>query len=99
MRENMPEAPPLTGYRVTDHARFEMARRRITAAQIDRVLAAPEQTELVRPGRVVYQSRVEFGGPSRTYLLHVFVDVDRQPPEVVTVYRTSKIDEYWRDEE
>lgn len=95
----MPEAPPLTDYWGTDHARFEMARRRITVAQIDRVLAAPEQTELVRPGRVVYQSRFEFGEPSRTYLLRVFVDVDRQPPEVVTVYRTSKIEKYWRDEE
>ena len=85
----MPKAPPLTGYWGTDRARFEMARRRITADQIDRVLAAPEQTELVRPGRVVYQSRIEFDEPSRTYLLRVFVDVDRQPPEVVTVYRTS----------
>jgi len=24
------------------------------------------------------------------------VEVDRDPPEVVTVYRTSKIDKYWR---
>ena len=26
----------------------------------------------------------------------VFVDVDRDPPEVVTVYRTSKLEKYWR---
>ena len=94
----MSEAPPITEYRVTDHARFEMARRRITAAQINRVLSAPEQTELARPGRMVYQSRVEFDEPPRTYLLRVFVDVDRQPPEVVTVYRTGKTDKYWRYE-
>jgi len=28
----------------------------------------------------------------------VFVDIDRQPPEVVTAYRTSKIEKYWRAE-
>jgi len=30
------------------------------------------------------------------YLVRVFVDVDRSPPEVVTVYRTSKVERYWR---
>ena len=75
-----------------------MVRRRITAAQVEQVLSGLEQTGPVRPGRVACQSRVQFGEPSRTYLLRVFVDVDRQPPEVVTAYRTSKIDKPWRDE-
>ncbi len=44
----------------------------------------------------VYQSRLELGDPPKTYLFRVFVDVDRQPPDVVTVYRTSKIEKYWR---
>jgi len=33
---------------------------------------------------------------SKVYLLRVFVDIDREPPEVVTVYRTSKVRKYWR---
>jgi hypothetical protein len=32
----------------------------------------------------------------KVYLVRVFVDVDRQPAEVVTVYRTSKVSKYWR---
>ena len=60
------------------------------------MLSEPEQTEPVRAGREVYQLRLESGEPPRTYLLQVFVDIDRQPPEVVTVYRTSKISKYWR---
>jgi hypothetical protein len=44
----------------------------------------------------VYQSRIEAGKPPQKYLLRVFVDVDREPPDVVTAYRTSKIDKYWR---
>ncbi len=34
------------------------------------------------------------GGP----LIRVVLDIDREPSEVVTVYRTSKIEKYWRNE-
>ncbi len=54
----------------------------------------PEQRDAVRPGREVFQSRIAFEG--RTYLVRVFVDVDRKPGEVVTVYRTSRIEKYLR---
>jgi hypothetical protein len=30
------------------------------------------------------------------YLIRVLVDVDRRPAEVVTVYRTGRIEKYWR---
>lgn len=73
-----------------------MARRQITADEVAQVLSEPEQMETVRVNRVVYQSRIDVGDPSKMYLLRVFVDIDRQPPEVVTVYRTSKVEKYWR---
>lgn len=95
----MQEAPSIIEYRLTDHARLEMKRRGIIESQVAQVLAAPEQVKVVRSGRVVYQSQAEFDGPTKAYLLRVFVDIDRQPPEVVTVYRTSKIEKYWRDVE
>ena len=44
-------------------------------------------------------SRVEMGSPAKMYLVRVFVDVDRNPPEVVTVYRASRISKYWRQEQ
>jgi hypothetical protein len=65
-----------------------MARRQVTAADVGRVLAAPKQVLEVRTGRVAAQ------GVAGEYLLRVFVDVDRIPAEVVTVYRTSKIEKY-----
>jgi len=92
----MEPATPITTYRLTDHAQTEMARRHISVADVTHVLAVPEHTEVVRPGRVVYQARVTWGPTSTTYLLRVFVDIDRQPPAVVTVYRTSKIAKYWK---
>jgi hypothetical protein len=63
---------------------------------VRQVVAAPEQREAVRPGRDVLQSRIELEG--RTYLVRVFVDVDRSPAEVVTAYRTSKTEKDWRSE-
>jgi hypothetical protein len=68
---------PITTYRLTDHARMGMARRQISGAEVARVLAAPEQTESVHAGRAIYQSRIELGEPSKTYLLRVGVDIDR----------------------
>jgi hypothetical protein len=88
----------ITTYRLTDHARLEMARRPISEAEVEGVLAAPEQIECVSDGRAVYRSRIELGEPSKTYLLRVVVDIDRQPSEVVTVYRSSKVQKYWRGE-
>jgi hypothetical protein len=92
----MANPKPITRYRLTNHAKDEMARRQINEEDVAKVLAAPEQVESVREGREVYQSRIESGEPPQTYVLRVFVDTDREPPEVVTVYRTSKIAKYWR---
>jgi len=50
----------------------------------------------MRCGRrdVLLQSRIPLAG--KTYLLRVFVDIDRDPAEIVTAYRTSRIAKYWR---
>ena len=92
----MAKLDPITHYRLTEHAREQMAHRQINEDDVGDVLSAPEQIEIVRQGRSVYQSRIEVGKPPHKFLLRVFVDVDRKPPEVVTVYRTSKIAKYWR---
>jgi hypothetical protein len=92
----MGKVEPIKDYLFTEHAREEMARRQISQEDVANVLASPEQMEAVRQGRNVYQSRIETGKPPQKYLLRVFVDVDREPPEVVTAYRTSRITKYWR---
>jgi len=92
----MPNIEPIHEFVLTDHALSEMARRQITEDDVKTVLAKPDQMEMVREGRAVYQSRLEMGDPPKIYLLRVFVDIDFVPPFVVTVYRTSKIEKYWR---
>jgi hypothetical protein len=86
----------LQNYTLTDHALLEMQRRGLTEADVATVLEAPGQSEEVRPGRCVFQSKLTFDDSSNVYLLRVFVDIDRNPPEVVAVYRTSKVQKYWR---
>ena len=89
-------AEPVVEYSLSPHAAFEMERRGLDEAAVRRVLTAPEQRENVRSGRDVLQSRIEVN--KNTYLIRVFVDVDRRPAEVVTAYRTSRIEKYWRSE-
>ena len=43
-----------------------MAKRQISEKDVRTVLAKPEQTEMVREGRAVYQSRLEMGDPPKT---------------------------------
>lgn len=87
---------PVTDYVITPHAAFEMERRGLSEQIVRSVLSAPEQRLEVRRGRVVLQSRVSLGEPARIYLIRVIVDIHRQPAEVVTAYRTSRISKYWR---
>jgi len=78
----------LTGANFTGHALDQMRERQITMEQARSILAQPEAVLPVRAGRVVAQGMIG------EHLLRVFVDVDRNPPEVVTAYQTSQIDKY-----
>jgi hypothetical protein len=82
-------------YVLTPHAVRQAARRRLAHRVLRQVLQRPEARFPQRPGRDIFQSRVTEG--DRTWLVRVVVDVDRDPAEVVTVYRTSSIHRYWRD--
>jgi hypothetical protein len=87
-------AQPVDNYLITPHAAGEMRRGRIEENVVRRVLATPEQRYPVRSGRDVLQSKVVFA--DKVYPVRVFVDLDRSPAEVVTVYRTSRLAKYWR---
>lgn len=87
---------PISDYIFTDHARLEILRRGLSKEMVRAILLAPEQRVEVRPGRDVLQSKISSGQPGKAFLIRVFVDVDRRPAEVVTAYRTSKIEKYWR---
>ncbi len=94
----MADPASLPNYRLSAPAIIEMGRRKIDEARVQQVLFTPEQSIRIRQGRNGYQSRLELGDPPKTYLIRVFVDIDRDSPGVVTAYRRGKVEKYWRVE-
>ncbi|RUR85001.1 hypothetical protein PCC6912_11170 [Chlorogloeopsis fritschii PCC 6912] len=72
-----------------------MERRRISLSLVESVLDNPQQIIQEKEGRKAYQSQVDFGD-GKIFLLRVLVADDVDPKVVITVYRTSKIEKYWR---
>ena len=82
-------------FRFTRHALEEMQRRGISQELAEGVYLAPEQQIPHTGGRIVHQSRIDVE-PGKIHLVRVFIDPNDNPPAVITVYRTSKIEKYWR---
>ena len=86
----------ITGYVLTEHAELEMSRRQIDPEWVAAIMATPEQIVEGLNGRKVFQSRIESGG--KTHLVRLVVEEWHSTPVVVTIYRTSRIEKYWRVE-
>ncbi|PIU18943.1 MAG: hypothetical protein COT16_00610 [Elusimicrobia bacterium CG08_land_8_20_14_0_20_44_26] len=74
-----------------------MSRRQIDRNIVKSVLENFEFSEEVREGRWLFQKRISLGEPSKIYLFRVFVDIDKIPAEVVTVYKTSRVKKYFEE--
>jgi len=82
-------------FRLSNHAVEEMEQRRIPLPLLETVLKNPQQVILEKSGKKAYQSQVDFGS-GKIFLLRAIVADNVEPPVVITVYRTSKIEKYWR---
>ena len=82
-------------FKLSKHAESELLLRRIPRELLDAVLNNPQQVVPERGNKKAYQSQLDFGG-GRMFLLRAIVDDTPNPAVVVTVYRTSKINKYWR---
>jgi hypothetical protein len=49
--------------------------------------------------KMIYQSIKYFKEDGRNFLVRVFVNIIKQPNLVITVYRTTKIEKYWQNED
>jgi hypothetical protein len=81
-------------FRLSDHAQQELERRKIPMPLVEEVLERPQQVIPERAGKRAYQSKQSIGG--KMFLVRVIVDDTVDPAVVVTVYRTTKIEKYWR---
>ena len=82
-------------FEISRHAREEMSRRGISEAVVESVLENPEQIVPEYGDKKAYQSMVDMGA-EKYYLVRIIVNDMIDPARVVTVYKTSKIEKYWR---
>jgi hypothetical protein len=82
-------------WRLSRHAREEISRRNLVWESIAETIVNPHQVVPVENDLKAYQSLVR-SEEGRRLLLRVIVDDSVDPMVVVTVYRTSKVDKYWR---
>lgn len=78
----------------TPHAIEKMQKRSIPLQVIMAVLDNPDEITPERDERRAYQGEVNLNG--KAYILRVIVEADG---EVVTLYRTSKVEKYRGDDE
>jgi hypothetical protein len=77
------------------HAKEQMLRRGIARETVvfvvshpEEILADDEDTTIM-----IYQSLIKEG--SQQFLLRVFINTDKFPHEIITLYKTSKIKKYY----
>ena len=75
------------------HAIEQMKIRGVSEEIIFEVLENPDRIDFESEGQLIYQKIVLFDG-LKQYLVRVFVNSDKIPNLVKTVYRTSKLSKY-----
>lgn len=76
-------------FEFSKHALEQMVSRGIPISVVEQILAKPDQIK-EENGNKVYQSLTENG----KYLIRIFVNTNKKPKMVITVYKTSKISKY-----
>lgn len=70
-------------------------KRNIPETLITEILSKPQKI-IDQNGKKVYQSIVFIDGSK--FLVMIFVNTQKKPNVVITVYLTSKISKYWREQ-
>lgn len=85
--------------KISNHAKDQMDERSVSEEMVLDVLRNPDQKIAVNKNKMVFQAKKYFDDAERMFLVRVFVNTLKNPNLVITVYRTSKIDKYWRYED
>jgi hypothetical protein len=81
---------------IKPHASFAMNRRGITESEVLSALNHPDQVLEGVKNRLIYQKKYFDRAENKYYLLRIIVVKTGDTKDVITVYKTSKIDRYWR---
>ncbi len=83
---------------ISGHAREQMEERGITEEMVFSIIENPQQTIAQGENKLIYQSIWYFEDEAKEFLVRVFVNIVKIPNLVITVYLTSKVEKYWRNE-
>ena len=82
---------------ISDHARFQLARRQLLEETVRNVAQNPQQVVQLRKERKICQSKYYDSVEGKEMLLRVICEERHNQRYVVTAYRTSRIDKYWEE--
>ena len=77
------------------HALEQMKLRQIEAEDVLKIIDHPDEI-LGTKNQKIFQSVVK--NIEKSYLIRIFVNTEKHPNYVITVYKTSKIDKYYEAE-
>jgi hypothetical protein len=80
---------------ISKHAEVEMKRREISNELVMNTVKNPQQRQK-RNGIVVMQSQYFDSFQKKKMLIRVFTSAESKACKVITAYKTSKIEKYWR---
>jgi hypothetical protein len=81
---------------ISEHAKEEIKRRKISQEQVNEVILKPQQEEDLGENLILYQSKF-ISSVGTPYILRVFIGTLTDPNKVVTVYKTTQIKKYWKE--
>ena len=79
---------------ISEHARFEMIRRRVSEEMMLNVIQDPQQIVELSKKRTAYQSRCYDPAKGKEMLLRAICEERHGTIFVVAVYKTSKVEKY-----
>lgn len=82
---------------IKEHARFEAERRGITEEFIRFVVKNPQQKLSAKKGRVIIQNKYYDKMENKEMLIRVIGVQTSEKFIVITAYKTSKINKYWKE--
>ena len=79
-------------FKFSNHALAQMARRGIEKTRIVELLNNPDK--IIEQDEEVHIFSKVVNEHAKIYLYRVFINVIKEPPLIITVYKTSKLEKY-----
>ena len=81
---------------LSNHAKKQLRERNISEELVRKALSVPDEIIPTNEGRKVIHFHIQ--EDEKVYLLRIIAEQTGSDWLVITVYKTSKIDKYWRGE-